>query len=186
MNLFTNCLGCLWSCLRLSKLYSGRSRRAGVWRSAAGVCLGGLTPSGGEAGEPVHEDVVTFGFLSSSHTCVWSEMLFQLSCFCCRWVFHCRWGPQTLTRTCRGYLPRCFSGKGEGKQGRQEQSSSTDWGRGCVWLPWELQESPGEVIPEGGKGLAVRERGTLISCWCWGVLSVCLAVLGHAAPIFPV
>lgn len=82
--------------------------------------------SGGEAGEPVHEDVVTFGFLSSSHTCVWSEMLFQLSCFCCRWVFHCRWGPQTLTRTCRGYLPRCCSGKGEGKQGRQEQSSSTD------------------------------------------------------------
>lgn len=131
-------------------------------------CLGGLSPSGGEAGEHVHKDVRTFGFLSPS-PCAGSEMLFQLSCSCCSVAFTAGGSPDPKEDM---QEPRCCSGKGELEEGRQSRAAShTDqW---CVWLPWEQQESPAEEILRVGRAQGKRDTGV-----CWGVLNQCLAGLG--------
>lgn len=162
MNLFTDYLGFF---VKLLKALLGRPGEQGCGEMLQ-VFVWEVSPHlEGEAGELVHQDVVSFGFLSSSHTCVWSERLFQLSCSCCRWGF-----TQSLRRTCRRrYLPRAAL-EGWAGRGRQEQSSSSSWGRGCGRQPWELR-----WFLEVGRG---RGRGRFISCWCWRVLNRCLAVLG--------
>lgn len=46
-----------------------QSRQAGMWRNTADACLGGLAPSGEEAGDCLHKAALTFAFLIR-HACV--------------------------------------------------------------------------------------------------------------------
>ena len=194
MNLFTNCLGCSWSCLRLSKIHAGRSRQAGMWRSATDGCLGGLTPSGEEAGEYMDKAALTFvSYTARIHSCARSEMLFQLSCFFCGWVFYCKWWPQSLSEGVHEEIHAqilLWEEKGEVKEGRWEQSSSSKlrwWlyaaslraaGRAWWGPPWRRWKRP-MVRGKGRRGLA--------ALLCWGCAKWVAGNRGRcAALIFPV
>lgn len=172
MNLFTNCLGCSWSCLRLSKIHAGRSGQAGMWRSATDGCLGGLAPSGEEAGECMHKAALTFEFL------IWHVYIVVLDQRCCSsstassvdGSFTAAGVLGALARACvKKYMPRsCSERRVRWKREGRSRAAVANWGSSCMRLPRELRENPGEVLPgEGGKGPwsgEGEERDSLLTC----------------------
>lgn len=76
-----------------------------------------------------------------------------------------------LARTrMKRYVPRsCSERRGvKWERGGRSRAVVRNWGSGCMWLPWELWASPGEVLPGGeAKGPWSREREEEGSV-CWG------------------
>lgn len=162
MNLFTNRSYCSWSCLRISKIRSGGCRQAGVQRRATDGCLGGLAPSGEEAGERVHEAAVTFLFLMQH------VYIFVLDQRCCSSSAAASAGGsapaggvlRALARVCtRGSCPGpALRGEVRWKREGRSKAVAANWGSGCMRLPRELWESPGKVLHGAGtKGPWLRE-----------------------------
>lgn len=94
-----------------------------MWRSATAGCLGGLAPSGEEAGEYMHKAALTFVFLlQHAYIVVLDQRCYSSSAAAsCAWLFYCRWCPQSPSKGRHKEVPAqilLLGEKGEMERGK--------------------------------------------------------------------